>query len=370
MTEYRPSPGKTSRAGERFAAARRVLDAAVRDRAFPGCAAAVGSAARELWTSCHGHLSYEARTAVGPQTLYDLASLTKIVATTATTMVLDREGLFDPGTAVQRHLPYFRGEYKERVRLEHLQTHCSGLPAWKPFYQTYRGRDDIVHAVARTPLERPPQTRTVYSDLGAILWGACLEEITGLGLAPIASDRVFQPLGMRDTMYCPPASERSRCAPTEFDAIYRKRLVQGEVHDENAHAMGGVSGHAGLFSTIEDMARFGREIVRGLRGESPVFPREIVELYTRRRHLVPGSTRALGWDTRSERGSSSGSFFSRGSFGHTGFTGTSIWIDPVRQIYAVLLSNRVHPTRANRKITAVRRAFHDAVIAGARRERF
>lgn len=369
MTEYRPLPGARPQADGRFAAAESVLRAAVKDRAFPGCAATVGSARRELWTTCHGHLSYEAKVEVRPETLYDLASLTKIVATTATTMVLHREKLFDTSTPVHDHITAFRGELKERVRLEHLLTHSSGLPAWKPFYETHRRREDILRAVAETPLERPPGTRAVYSDLGAILWGACLERITGLNLAPLASDRVFYPLGMRDTMYRPPETERPRCAPTELDETYRLRLVQGEVHDENAHAMGGVSAHAGLFSTIEDMARFGREIVRGLRGESQIFPREIVELYTRRRNLVPGSSRALGWDTRSERGSSSGSYFSRGSFGHTGFTGTSLWIDPVRQIYAVLLTNRVHPTRANRKISAVRRAFHDAVIAGARRER-
>ncbi len=344
----------------------RVLGEAVRDGAFPGAVAAAGTTTRDARFLSAGVLGESLPAPAGPDTVYDLASLTKIVSATATAMCLARDGRLEITAPVRRYVPAFRGDGRDDVTVEHLLTHASGLPAWKPLHDSidpampYRER--VIAAILATPLESPPGTRAVYSDLGAIVLGECLVMAGGKPLATLAWERVFGPLAMRETLYRPPATWRHRTAPTEVDRSWRRRLVHGEVHDENAFAMGGVSAHAGAFSTARDMARFAAEVIDGRRGRSVLFPREVTRTFTTRRGIVAGSSRALGWDTRSERGSSSGHHFSAGSFGHTGFTGTSIWIDPERELFAVLLSNRVHPTRENRKISAVRVRFHDALI--------
>jgi CubicO group peptidase (beta-lactamase class C family) len=351
------------------------LRRAVLDRVFPGAAAAAGGSEGARWISGVGRLDYTGGAAAGPSTLYDLASLTKVIATTSVVMRLFEEGRMALEAPVADFIPEFRGGGREVVRIEHLLTHSSGLPAWRALYREASGPKEALALVASTPLESPPGMAERYSDLGAILLGECAARAGGLPLATLSWKLVFDPLAMRDTLFCPPLDQRSRIAPTEEDHDLRGRLIHGEVHDENCWALGGVSGHAGLFSTAEDLARFAVELLRSLRGApgARLFRKETLERFTARRSLVSGSSRALGWDTRSDAEdttgpagsrSSSGRRFGPGSFGHTGFTGTSIWFDPARDLFAVLLSNRVHPTRANDRMQAVRRDFHDLVVEG------
>jgi CubicO group peptidase (beta-lactamase class C family) len=207
----------------------------------------------------------------------------------------------------------------------------------------------------------PPGSQSVYSDLGVILLGEILERAAGRPLEDFVRERVFEPLGMHDTLFRPPASLAARIAPTEFDP-WRGRMVRGEVHDENAFALGGAAPHAGLFGTAGDLSRFAQMLLSGgVLDDRRIVSRETVELFTRRAG-IPGSDRALGWDTRSAEGSSAGTFFSSRSFGHTGFTGTSIWIDPERNLFVILLTNRVYPTRENNLIRQARPAVADAVV--------
>lgn len=336
-----------------------VLEQAVEDGVFPGCVAAAGSSSTLHFVIAAGSLDQTRESPVTPDTIYDLASLTKVIATTCTSLALHGQGRLDLDLPVRELVGDFETDEKRGITLRHLMAHASGLPAWKKLHGLGLSRAELVEEVIATPLQVAPGTRAIYSDLGAILWGECLARLTGWPLATLAWQEVFEPLSMRETLYRPPASLKTRIAPTEFDETYRGRLVHGEVHDENAHALGGVAGHAGLFSTAGDLARLARELLRGLQGGSSLFPAASIRLFTRRAGLVEGSSRALGWDTPSGR-SSAGDLFSRSSFGHTGFTGTSIWIDPDADLFAILLSNRVHPTRANRKISGLRRRFHDA----------
>jgi len=252
---------------------------------------------------------------------------------------------------VQRYVPAFQGAGKDRVTIRHLLTHSSGLPAWRPLYRDAATRDQALTLVDTTPLLRQPGDAFVYSDLGAIVLTQALEAITGTRLDAYLDTALFRPLGMGSTRFLPPGSWRGRIAPTENDSSFRHRLLRGEVHDENAAILGGVSGHAGLFSTAPDLVRFAQWLTSA----------ETRKAFTRRQNLPPGSSRALGWDTPSQN-SSAGTKLSAGAFGHTGFTGTSIWIDPEQDLFIILLSNRVNPTRANTKILQVRRRVADLVV--------
>lgn len=330
--------------------------------ACPGGVVAVGYRGALVHLHPFGRLTYDKDAPpVTADTLYDLASLTKVVATTTMAMILVDEGRLDLDRPVRDFLPGFQGPGKELVTIRHLLTHSSGLDATSPLYKEVRGRAAFLERIEAMDLSYAPGSRSVYSDLGIILLGEILERVAGQPLDAFVRDRVFEPLGMRDTMFRPPPELRPRIAPTEIDP-WRGRLVHGEVHDENAFAMGGVAPHAGLFSTAGDLARFGQMLLNGgvLEGRR-IVSRETVALFTRRAG-IPGSDRALGWDTKSAEGSSAGTLFSPTSFGHTGFTGTSIWIDPERQLYVILLTNRVHPTRENNLIREVRPAVADAVV--------
>jgi CubicO group peptidase (beta-lactamase class C family) len=265
-------------------------------------------------------------------------------------MMLVQEGKLDLDASVARYVPAFQGPGKERVTIRHLLTHSSGLPAWRPLYTEATTRATALALTDTTPLVRQPGDTFVYSDLGAIVLTQAVEAITGEPLDRFLEARVFAPLGMRATRFLPPKSWRSRIAPTENDTAFRHRMLRGEVHDENAGRLGRVSGHAGLFSTAPDLARFAEWLLQSDRSE-----------WTRRQNLPPGSSRALGWDTPSEN-SSAGTMLGPHTFGHTGFTGTSIWLDPDRDLFIILLTNRVHPTRANTKIFQVRRRVADLVV--------
>lgn len=345
-----------------FAPVDRLLEDFRERRAFPGGVLAVGNQRELIYLHPFGRLTYEADAPpVTAETLYDLASLTKVVATTTMAMILVDEGRLDLDQPVQELVPGFQGPGKEAVTVRHLLTHSSGLPAIVTLYKEVQGQAAFIERIQALDLEYPPGSRSVYSDPGIILLGHILEQISGQSLEDFVRERVFEPLKMRDTRYRPPPGLRPRTAPTEFDP-WRGRQIQGEVHDENAFAMGGVAPHAGLFSTAGDLSRFARMLLNGgiLNGHR-IVSRETIELFTRRAG-IPDSDRALGWDTKSAEGSSAGTLLSPRTFGHTGFTGTSIWIDPERQLFIILLTNRVHPTRENNLIREARPAVADAVV--------
>jgi CubicO group peptidase (beta-lactamase class C family) len=282
------------------------------------------------------------------------------------------DGKLELDAPVQRYLPAFKGEGKERVTVRLLLTHGSGLPAWRPLFREAETRDQAFALADSTALSSPPGTTDVYSDLGLIVLTQAVEAVYHERLDSLLARRIFQPLGMTSVGFLPTA-ERARIAPTELDP-WRGRVLRGEVHDENAARLDGVSGHAGLFGSAPDLLTFAEWMMKGWnegrmeRGTAtttpsivPSFPRSLFREFTHRQSLIPGSQRALGWDTPAP-GSSAGAFLSATSFGHTGFTGTSLWIDPERRLAIVLLSNRVNPTRDNPRWTPVRAAIADLVM--------
>src|SRR6266404_1221747 len=354
-----------------------VIEKAISEKAFPGATLAVGYRGK-VSVHAFGKLSYDAKAAAAnPNTMYDIASLTKVVATTTLVAKLV-EGDFavplDLDAKIERYLPEWAGgpnaEWRNRVTVRHLLTHTSGLPAFKEYWRTTNsrvtaerstGKQDTLARIFAEPLEYEPGTKEIYSDLGIILMAEIVERLTGRTLNDLAKSAIFSPLGMKDTMYRPPKKLWPQIAPTEIDNQLRHRLVQGEVHDENAFAIGGVSGHAGIFSTAPDLAAFCQMLLNGgVYAHQRILRRATIAQFTTPQQLS-GGTRTLGWAVPTE-GGSSGHYFSGHSFGHTGFTGTSIWIDPDRQLFVVLLTNRVHPTRENIKIQQVRPALHDAVM--------
>ena len=342
-----------------------LLNRAVQDRAFPGGVLAVGYRG-ELIVHAFGKQTYEASApAVQPDTIYDAASLTKPVVTTTLIAMLVQAGRLQLDAPVAMYLPEWAAgpnpEWRRKVTLRHLLTHTSGLPAHEDYFQTANGKHEVPAKIFAEPLAYDPGTKSEYSDLGFILLGEIVERVTGKALDRLAHERIFAPLGMSDSMFNPAKSLGARIAPTENDTAFRKRLVRGEVHDENAWAMGGVAGHAGLFSTAADLAAFCQMLLNGgIYGHQRILRRGVIEQFTAREPLAAG-TRALGWSAPTE-GSSSGRYFSSHSYGHTGFTGTSIWVDPERELFVIVLTNRIHPTRLNEKIQQVRPALHDAVV--------
>jgi CubicO group peptidase (beta-lactamase class C family) len=341
------------------------------DSAFPGAVVAVGYRDSVVLLAAVGHYGADDPRPVTPETIYDLASLTKVIGLTTVAIWLVDQGKLDLDAPVQRYVPAFQAPNKERVTIRHLLTHSSGMPAWRPLYAETKTREEALALVDTTPLLRQPGDTFVYSDLGAMVLTQAVEAITGQRLNDVLDTVFFKPLGMSSTRYLPPPDWRSRIAPTENDTVFRHRLLRGEVHDENAGRLGGVSGHAGLFSTARDLAKFARWVlverdgnsIRYLCGDMrcpPNVKNETIRLFTQRQNIPPGSSRALGWDTPSEV-SSAGTKMGPNAFGHTGFTGTSIWFDPDRNVFIILLTNRVNPTRANTKILQVRRRVADLV---------
>jgi len=358
-----------------------VLEKAISDKAFPGATLAIGYRGK-VAIHAFGHLSYDVKSAVTvANTMYDIASLTKVVATTTIVAKL-AEGDFpvpiDLDAKVERYLPEWtttseRGlvnlfrenpeelAWRHEVTVRHLLTHTSGLPAFKEYWRTSHSREESLARIFAEPLEYEPGTKEVYSDLGIILLTEIVERLTGKTLDTLSSTDIFAPLDMKNTMFRPPQRLWPAIAPTEIDNNLRHKLVQGEVHDENAYVLGGVSGHAGLFSTAPDLAAFCQMLLDGgVYAHRRILRRATIAQFTAPQQLS-GGTRTLGWAVPTE-GGSSGHYFSARSFGHTGFTGTSIWIDPDRDLFVVLLTNRVHPTRENTQIQQVRPALHDAVM--------
>lgn len=349
---------------------RQIIHDAIAARVFPAASIEVGTRDRVVWAEGAGTLSYDdAAVPATADTVFDLASLTKVVATATMAMRLVESGVVQLGDPVSAWVDGWQQADRQSTTIRDLLEHCAGLPAWLPLFDTCASRAEFVEALNRCPLEYAPRTTSTYSDPGFILLGFLLESAGGATLDrqwddirdEVFGDRAVMPLAFR-----PPSVWLARTAPTRIDSR-RGRVLLGEVDDDNAWALDGVAGHAGLFGTAGALGRFARAVMRALAGDTPAGPRRLAGHDTIRSFVAPssvaGSSRALAWDTMRPT-SSCGSLMSPDAFGHTGFTGTSLWIDPKLDLYVVLLTNRVHPRAgANDAIQQVRRAVHDAVVS-------
>jgi CubicO group peptidase (beta-lactamase class C family) len=356
---------------------------AVNTGVFPGAVAIAALHGRIIFERAFGSRSLvPQRTPLDRETIYDLASLTKPLATTLAVMLLIRDGLICADDTVTRFLPSFGEHGKQRTTVRHLLNHSSGLPAWKPFYQEIiqqeeAGRSHLVGSRAakrylmklihkEKPLTQPGE-RCVYSDLGFIVLGELVETVTATTLDRFCSERIYRPLGVRSmgfidlTSTGTPRAETASIAPTER-CPWRNKILCGEVHDDNAYAMGGVAGHAGLFASALDVHEVLASLGRCRRGEDDFWSSAILSDFFTRDERAENARFALGWDTPSPGRSASGSFFSSRSIGHLGFTGTSIWWDLDKDCYIILLTNRVHPSRDNDKIRDFRPRIHDLIM--------
>lgn len=358
----------SAQADAQFIAARQVLSNAVQAGAFPGAAYGVLYPGGSV-TGAVGRFMYEESSpAVCPETAYDIASVTKVVATTAMAMRLFERGILNLDLPLHSLVPEFVCDEpstsgKLMVTIRMLLAHSSGLPAWSPLYLHCSTRQELLTACYGMELNAMPLRRTVYSDIGFILLGEALERLTGESLDQFVSREILSGIGMPNTMFRPPTRLRSEIPPSEADMEFRKRIIQGEVQDENCFVLGGVSGHAGLFSNVPDLLNFAACILGSKR---ELFWPETIQFFTTREAEPYGTSRALGWDTPSAENSSSGHLFSPRSAGHLGFSGTSLWIDFAQRVAVVLLTNRCWPSRDNHAIRAVRPAFHDAVMRALR----
>ncbi len=352
--------------------------AALADSAASGAALAVLRHGRLVRLRGYGRLDWDpGAPPATPASIFDLASLTKVVGTTTAVLLLAQRGLLDLDDPVGRHLSWWEAgdPAKSRVAVRHLLLHQAGLPPFRRFFLDTEGREAYEAAIAATPLDAPPGERTVYSDIGLMTAAFVAEAVSGIPLDDFLRQEAWRPLGMADTGFRPSPALWDRVATTEMDTSYRGYHVHGVVHDENAHAIGGVAGHAGLFSSARDLAVFAQTMLdRGLAGPCRADALSAVPCHRPRFEPVAlfapgwvdwatrppssGSSRALGWDTPSDR-SSAGDYFTSRAFGHTGYTGTSIWMDPVLDLAVVLLTNRVNPTRENAKHVQLRRRVHD-----------
>jgi CubicO group peptidase (beta-lactamase class C family) len=346
---------------DRFPSAFGILEKAIAARAFPGCSLAVTFHGELVAHKALGRFTYDpASPEVTTASLFDLASLTKVLATTAMAMILYERGLLDLEAPVAAIVPEFANNDSRRreVTLRMLLAHSSGLPAYEKLFLRAQAREDLLQAAFTTPLVAAPGARAEYSDIGFIILGVVLERLADESLDAFCQREIFGPLGMTHTTFNPAHTLKDSIPPTTDDRSFRHRIIQGEVQDENASVLGGIAGHAGLFSNAEDLAIFAHAM---LNGGHPILRSATVELFSRRESAPEGTSRALGWDTPSAP-SQSGKYFSSRSFGHLGYTGTSLWIDPDRQLSITLLTNRTWPDCQNQAIKQVRPAFYDAVM--------
>lgn len=349
----------------------RILDAAVADRAFPGAYVVVGDSRGTLAQLGVGRIDWARSPKPTDRTLWDLASLTKVIATTTALAQLVERGRVDLDAPVQTFLPEWTGGGRERITVRHLLTHTSALPSFKPYDTLTHNADSLAALLKWTPLERAPGERMVYSDIGAFMMGEVVERVSGMQQEDYFDANVARPLKLRETRFNPPSDWLARIAPTEFDSL-RGGLVRGKVHDERAYYLGGAAAHAGLFGSARDLARFARMMLLGgtLDGARILQAATIAQFSAYADSTF--SNRGLGWqkierETMPWRTASpwagAGRLMSSRAFGHTGFTGTSIVMDPELDLFIVLLSNRVNPTRNNPRITDVRRRVTDAVVS-------
>lgn len=368
-----------------FQAVENAFREAVAQGIFPGGVAVLAKGGEIVFEGAFGFRSLvPEKSPMQIDTIFDLASLTKPLATTLAVMILVREKKIRVDDRVTRFFPNFGVFGKTHVSFRHLLAHCSGLPAWKPYYEEVikaeregrinfiasRGaKDYIFERIHREMPVSPPGLQALYSDLGFILLGEVVEEVSGMTLDRFCQDRVFKPFGLRSTSFIDLTQLKARrlypvkemIAPTEH-CPWRKRILCGEVQDDNAYAMGGVAGHAGLFSSARDVHLLLCRLRKIYRGEDSFLPQPLMREFLTRDQTVKDSTFALGWDTPSLQNSSSGSLFSPHSVGHLGFTGTSIWWDLEKDCHVVILTNRVHPSRASDRIKEFRPLIHDLVM--------
>jgi CubicO group peptidase (beta-lactamase class C family) len=368
-----PSFAPAQPAAALFATANRVLQDAIVARAFPGCAFGVLAGGRVVLDGALGTFTYDVPSIpVASHTAYDIASLTKVVSTTAAAMLLYQRGQLDLDTPVGELLPGFMigrpvGTHARRVMVRHLLAHNSGLPGYVGFFRNHSTSSGILRACLELPIQTPPGEHTEYCDPGFILLGKALEVIVREPLCAWVHREIHHPLAMHHTRTSPNLASRLAIPPTEYDSTFRHRIIQGEVQDENAYVLNGSAGHAGLFSNVADLLRFAREILAAIGHPSVSEPPRVFEAATierfAERQMPEGTSRALGWDTpsKSPETSSAGRHFSSRSLGHLGYSGCSLWIDLEAGIAAVLLTNRTWPDRQSDLIRQVRPAFHDAI---------
>jgi CubicO group peptidase (beta-lactamase class C family) len=365
-----PSADKPVANAGRFVAALRILNDAIAARAFPGCAFGVLAGDEIALEGALGRFTYEETApAVAADTVYDVASLTKVVATTAAAMLLVQRGQLNLETPLGDLLPGFvigrpPGDLARTVTLHHLLAHNSGLPGYVELFRTATTPAAIFQACLELSLQAAPGTHAEYSDPGFILLGKALEVLIGADLASWTRREIFRPLSMAATGFCPSPPMRPLIPPTEEDSTFRHRRIQGEVEDENASVLSGIAGHAGLFSNVPDLLRFARAILRSAKPAGPeatpsLFHPAVLKQFAERQP-PPGSSRALGWDTPSQP-SSSGKHFSQHSIGHLAYSGCSLWIDLDAAVAIVLVTNRTWPDRHSQLIREVRPLFHDAI---------
>jgi CubicO group peptidase (beta-lactamase class C family) len=356
------------------------LESAVDEGTFPGAVLAVRHEGILVYQRAVGRLSLAASApAVTVETVYDLASLTKPLATTTAVLLLRQLGALQLESRVDYWLEPLSATSVGETCIAHLLSHSAGLPGWRPFYERLctepllrdgqmdreQAKAAVIAYIREEPLLYPAGSRSLYSDLGFMLLGFIVERITSRPLAAFCEEQLFKPLGAVPLSYRPLGPSDAHCddghpiAPTEDDP-WRGRILCGEVHDENAYALGGIAGHAGLFGTAAAVFVMSAAWLAAYRGEESIFDGPLVRRFVSRQRSIPGSSWGLGWDTPSPP-SSAGSYFGESSFGHLGYTGTSLWIDPSRQLEVVLLSNRVHPTRRNERIRRFRPYIHDLV---------
>jgi serine-type D-Ala-D-Ala carboxypeptidase len=344
-----------------------VLEQAIASRAFPAASIAVTQADKLIALRAFGRFTYDSTSPQpGPETLFDLASVTKVLVTTTMAMILYERGLLDLDIPVISIVGEFSGEdpRRDEVTLRMLLAHCSGLPAYEKLFLRAHSRDELLQAAFSTQLANDPGSHAEYSDIGFIVLGVGLERLADEPLDRFSQREILGPLGMTHTTFNPASELRPTIPPTADDKTFRHRVIQGEVQDENASVLGGVAGHAGLFATAQDVATFAHVL---LQGGGPILRPETISLFNTREAAPEGTSRALGWDTPSDP-SQSGRHFSARAYGHLGYTGTSLWIDPERQLSVTLLTNRTWPDCANQAIKQVRPRFHDAVVEGLNSE--
>jgi CubicO group peptidase (beta-lactamase class C family) len=356
------APAAVGMSASRLATINRVVERGIKAGGYPGASVVVGRKGAVVWEKGFGHLGWttDAASVVADQTIYDLASLTKVVGTTTAVMILFDEGKIHLDDLASKYIPEFTGGGKERVTLRLLLEHRSGLPAGRDLWRLAHTPDEARAAVIASPLIAQPGEYYEYSDLGADVLGFVVEAVSGQRLDEFLDARVFAPLKMTDTHFRPDPSLRGRIAPTELTPP-RGYPLRGEVHDENAYALGGVAGHAGIFSTASDLAIFAQMLLNGgTFNGTRIVADSTVALFTKR----AAGTRALGWDTcAGEYGC--GKYMSKNAYGHTGFTGTSLWIDPDRDMFVVLLTNRVHAAKARRPAKVISDVRADLADASA-----
>ncbi len=339
---------------------------AISEKAFPGAVFLVARNGVIVAHEAYGKavsIPSELSKPMKLDTIFDAGSVTKPVATATSLMILLEKGkglLDDP---VNLYIPEYTGEGKEKTTLHNLLTHTAGIPDPIQLYKRCKTREDFLREICQTKLECPPGSKVIYSCLGFILLTFIIEKVAGESLASFSRREIFSPLGMKETLFNPPEKLRDRIAATER-CSWRGRIIIGEVHDENAFGMGGVSGNAGLFSTAQDLAIFGQTFLnKGAYGHNRILRPSTVNLMTKNHTVGLEEPRGLGWGLKADKESQAGELLSPLTFGHTGFPGVSLWVDPVNKLITVLMTNRVHPTRENESILRVRPIFHNIIAS-------